>query len=140
MNKTRLLLLTLLVFVIHTVVVMLTCGWLFSWVYALPPVEIWVPMETMTSPQTMMYLNLLALVIAFFFVFVYAIIYKGIPGKTWTRGLMYGLLLWLASSIGMASMIFLMNISPFVVIYWMAQGLLISLLSGLFVGGLYKGK
>jgi hypothetical protein len=97
-------------------------------------------METMTSPQTMMYLNLLALVIAFFFVFVYAIIYKGIPGKTWTRGLMYGLLLWLASSIGMASMIFLMNISPFVVIYWMAQGLLISLLSGLFVGGLYKGK
>lgn len=140
MNKTRLLLLTLLTFVIHTVVIMLTCGWLFSWVYALPPVEIWVPLSVMTNPQTQMSLGILGLLIAFFFVFVYAVIYKGIPGKTWTRGLMYGLLLWLPTSLGMASMIFLMNINPIVVVYWMIQALVISLLSGLFVGGWYKGK
>lgn len=140
MNKTRLLLLTLLVFVIHTMIIMLTCGWLFSWVYTLPPTEVWLPKEVMMSSQTLLNSNLLTLVMSFFFVYVYAVIYKGVPGKTWSRGLTYGALLWLITGVGMSSMMLFMAISPTVVIYWIIQALVISLISGSFVGGLYKVK
>lgn len=139
MKATRIILLTVLTWIVSTVVILLTCGWLFTWVYAIPPM-IWVTPETMQTTPYLVGSNVAHLVINFFFVLVFAILHKGIPGTGWKKGLMYGLLIWLVGALSMAIMPFYMTISTTVVIYWILQALVIYLINGLLVGALYKER
>ncbi len=53
--------------------------------------------------------------------------------------MMYGFFVWLLGAFtGIASMSFYMTISTTVVIYWIIQGLVISIISGAIVGAIYK--
>ena len=117
----------------------LTCGWLFNWVYTLPPTSLWKPPEAMMSASTLVATNLIGIVISFLFVIVFYVLYKGIPGKGVKKGLCYGLILWLVGALsGMASMPFFMNIAVGVIIYWILAALVSNLIGGAIVGALYK--
>lgn len=89
--------------------------------------------------MNMVFMYGLSLIGYFFFALVFAVLYKGIPGKGVKKGLMYGLLLWLVTAfLGMSTMPFYMNIAPVLVIYWIAQALIMDLVGGAILGAIYK--
>jgi len=73
------------------------------------------------------------------FVWVYALINKGIPGKNrFMKGLLYGLLVVLVGLIpGMISTYQYMTVATTVVIYWTTWGLVVSPLKGLITAAIY---
>ena len=108
-----------LLWIVGTIYTWLTCGWLFQWVYTIEPI-IWQPAEAMMSGANLFWSNLAGIVIGILFVLVYAILYKGIPEKGAKKGMMFGVLLWLACTFGgMVTMPFYMTISWTVIIYWL---------------------
>ncbi len=128
------------IWIVGIIWTMLTCGWLFNWVYAIPPV-IWKDAAAITSIGNMIGSNLLGLLIALIFVFVYAWLYKGIPGKGIKKGLAYGFIVWLVSAFsGMITMPFYMTISWVVIVYWVLNGLISYLIFVLIAGAIYKEK
>ena len=78
----RVLLAGIVVGILSSVWGWLTCGRLFNWVYALEPTIIWKPPAEM--PFVLM--NVASLVFAFLLAFVYALIYKGLPGRGIVKG------------------------------------------------------
>ena len=127
-----------LVWIVSFVWTMLTCGWLFNWVYGIEPI-IWRTTEQIMGAGTFIGSLLLGLLIALIYVFVYALIYKGIPGKGVKKGLMYGALLWLVAPFsGMITMPLYMTVAITVVVYWILNALVIFLINGAIVGKIYK--
>lgn len=138
MKVTSLFLSSLVVWIVSTAIGWLTCGWLFSWIYEIPP-KIWLDPHTMTATGNMIAMFLVGLIGAFLFVLVYAIVYSGIPGFGVKKGLTYGFLIWLISALaGMATIPFYMTISAWVVVYWIIQALVIKLVTGALLGVMYK--
>jgi hypothetical protein len=138
MNTKRILIASLVVWIVSTAFGWLTCGWLFNWVYTLPP-NIWQPEEVMATG--LIWMALLGILIAAIFVTVYAVLFKGIPGKGVNKGLTYGSLIWLVSGFsGMITMPFYMTIATTVVVYWIMNFLVISLINGAIVGAIYGEK
>lgn len=85
-------------------------------------------------PPEFFYLSLaLAFVTSIVFVYAYVLLKKSIPGKGWaSRGVNYGILLFLMSSVPSAfSMLLLINLPPLLVFGWVVEGLVISLAGGL---------
>lgn len=116
---------------------MLTCGWLFTWVYELPP-NIWLSEEAMMNPLLFGSSQVLGLILAFAFVYVYHVFYKGIPGKGAKKGMIFGALIWLVTALGMITMPFYMTIATTVVVYWIIQNLVLKVITGAIVGAIYK--
>ena len=115
-----------------------TCGWLFNWVYQIPP-NIWKTAEQVAG--NMVWAVLLSLVPAILFTVVFVILYKGIPGKGIKKGINYGILVWLVSAFGgLMTMPFYMTISVTVIIYWIIQGLVVNVVNGIIVAAIYKEK
>ena len=138
MNTKKLVLSTVVMWVVHTIFLWLTCGWLFKWVYEIPPI-IWKTPEAMMETANMLASLLVGLIVSLLFAVVYAVFYKGIPGKGVKKGLHYGFFIWLVSALsGMASLPFFMTIATTVVIYWIAQALVLSLINGAILGAIYK--
>ncbi len=138
MNTKRILICSGLIWFIGTVFMWLTCGWLFRWVYEIPPI-IWKTSAEMMNVPSMVGANILGILTSLIFVLGYAFLFKGIPGKGIKKGISYGIIVWLLASVsGLASMPFFMTIAPAVVIYWIIQALVMKLISGLIVGKLYK--
>lgn len=138
MNTKKILISGVVIWVISTIFGLLTCGWLFSWVYTLPP-NIWKDPVEMMSTGNIIGGNLTGLFRAIIFALVYALLYKGIPGESVKKGMMYGILVWLVGALaGMASMPFYMTIATTVVVYWIIQALVLNLISGAIVGVIYK--
>ena len=136
MNVKKLLIASVVIWIVGTVFGMLTCGWLFSWVYELPP-NIWQSHEAMM--ENLVWMNLLGFFGYLAFAFVFAIFYKGIPGQGIKKGVNYGILIWLAGSlVGMFTMPLYMTISTTVVIYWIVQALALNLINGAIIGKIYK--
>ncbi len=134
MNIKRILIAGIVVWLVEFVIGALTCGWLFNWVYKLPP-NIW------KTSINMIGMNIVGIIRAMMFVLVFAIFYKGIPGKGAKKGIVYGLLIWLVGALpGLAGMPFYMTIANTVVIYWLIQCLILSLLTGAIIGVIYKEK
>lgn len=77
MNIKKLLIATLAVTAFNFIFGMLTCGWLFNWVYQLEPTNVWKPMENF--PFALYIVSLL--IVELIFVYVYALINIGIPGQ-----------------------------------------------------------
>ena len=115
-----------------------TCGWLFNWIYQIPP-NIWKTAEQVAG--NMVWAVLLSLIPAILFTAVFVILYKGIPGKGLKKGMNYGILIWLVSSFGgLMALPFYMTISATVIIYWIIQSLVMNVINGVIVAAIYKEK
>ncbi len=140
MNVKRILISGAIIWFVNSLFGWLTCGWIFNWVYRLPP-NIWKDPITMMSVGNMIGMNLCGIIIAMIFAIVYAVLYKGIPGKGARKGMTYGLLMWLIGAFsGVMSMPFYMTIATTVVVYWIIQALIMSLINGAIVGTIYVEK
>lgn len=139
MNYKRFILAGIAIWIFGVAWAFLTCGWLFNWVYQIPPI-IWKTPEEMMTTQSFLGSNAIGLLISLIFVLVYAVLYKGIPGTGVKKGLMYGLLVWAIGSLGMASLPYYMTIAPAVVLYWILNFLVAHLIHGLLVGAIYRPK
>lgn len=135
MKISKVLITTIVVSVFNFIVGALTCGNTFSWVYKLEPTNVWKPMTSAILP----YMIAEILIVNLLFVIVYALLQKGVPGKNkFTRGLIYGILVWAVGLIpGMLSTALYMTVSKVVVIYWTVWGLIVSPLKGLITSAIY---
>jgi len=138
MNAKRIVISSLLIWIFKSAFVMLTCGWLFNWVYQIPPIIWKAPAQMMQTPNMLISYGG-SLLVSLVFVLVFAWIYKGIPGKGAKKGVAYGFIVWLVGALsGITLMPSYMTIATTVVVYWLIQLLLISLISGAIVGAIYK--
>ncbi len=139
MNAKRIVIAGVVVWIVSSIFFFLTCGWLFKWVYKLPP-NIWRDFTAMqASAGNLIGAHVIGIIRALLFVLVFAILYKGIPGKGVTKGMIYGVLVWIVGALtGMASMPFYMTIATGVVIYWIIQQLVLGVINGAIVGAIYK--
>ena len=127
-----------LVWISSTIIASLTCGWLFNWVYQIPPI-IWVSPEQMMSTQSLILSNIIGIFSGILFSLVYAFFHKGIPGEGIKKGVNYGFFLWLVGALsGMANMAIFMTIANTVIIYWIIQALVINIINGIIVAKIYK--
>ena len=81
MNIKRIILAGVLVWSVSTVIRWLTCGWLFSWVYQIPPVEIWKTPEMIMAFGNTVGSLAVGLLAAVIFALVFGLLYRGIPKK-----------------------------------------------------------
>lgn len=135
MKISKVLIATIVVSVFNFIVGALTCGGLFSWVYKVEPVNVWKPMTNAILP----YMIAEILIVNLLFVVVYALIQKGVPGKNkFTKGLIYGLLVWLVGLVpGMLATAIYMTVSKVVILYWTVWGLIVSPLKGIIASAIY---
>lgn len=135
MKIKKIILAVLVVAIFNILVGMLTCGGVFSWVYKLEPINVWKPMASV-SPLLMIASTFF---IDLIFVVVYALINNGISGKNkYTKGLLYGLIVWGVGLIpGMIATYLYMTVATTVVIYWTIWGLIVSPLKGLIAAAIY---
>jgi len=134
----KLFLAAFVIWITGTVFAMLTCGWLFNWVYAIPPV-IAKSFEAMFTPGNMVASYILGFLTSVIFVLVYAWLHKALPGKGVKKGIYYGLIVWLVGAFsGMVSMPFYMNIATALVIYWILQALVLNIIIGIIAAAIYK--
>ncbi len=139
-NLKKILYASLVVWVVSGVYGWLTCGWLFSKVYTLPP-NIWKPVAEIMTPANQIGALIVGLVAAFVFVSLYAVLWKGIPGKKIRKGIDYGVLVWLLGVMwGLASMPFYMTINVLVVVYWIFTSLISFIILGAIVGKMYTPR
>lgn len=140
MNIKRILGSSVVLWIVGSAFGWLTCGWLFNWVYTLPP-NIWKDMTMLMTPGNMVGSIVFGFIISVIFVSVFAYLYKGIPGKGVKKGMTYGFLVWLVGTVsGIITMPFYMTINSIVVVYWVLQALVLNLINGAIVGALYKEK
>jgi hypothetical protein len=71
---------------------------------------------------------------------IYAVIEKGIPGKTLIKkGVIYGLLIWLVGGIaGSLAMVLLINLPIDLIAFWAVTGLIIDLIAGIATAKIVK--
>ena len=140
MNAKRIVISGVVIWIVSSIFGFLTCGWLFNWVYQLPP-NIWRDPATIMSVGSLIGTNVIGIIHGLLFALVFAILYKGIPGKGVNKGMIYGVLVWIVGALsGIATMPFYMTIATTVVIYWIIVNLVLGVINGAIVGALYKEK
>lgn len=131
----RIVLAGLAVTVFGTAVGMVTCGWLFNWVYTVEPVNVWRPMDG--GPPSWVLLGELG--IAILLAAMYAMVCKGVPGKNrLVRGLLFGLLVWIVGILpGMFATYAFMTVAPVVLLYWTILYFFVLPVKGLIIAAIY---
>ncbi len=138
MNTKKIIISSVVIWIVSVAFGFLTCGWLFNWVYQLPP-NIWKSPEAMAV--NLIWMNLIGLLTAIIFASVFALLYKGIPGQGIKKGINYGFIIWLVSALsGMITMPFYMTIATTVVVYWIILALALNIINGAIIGAIYKEK
>jgi len=134
MNYWRIFIAGVVVTVFEAGVGMITCGWLFRWVYEIEPTNIW---RVMDAPPAAYYLGIMALNIVL--ALVYALLVKGIPGKNkLIKGLVFGLCVWAVGNLpAMLATYMFITVGPTIVIYWTITGLVFTPLMGLIIAAIY---
>lgn len=134
MNYWRIFIAGVVVTVFEAAVGMITCGWLFKWVYEIEPTNIW---RVMDAPPVAYYSGVMALNIVL--ALVYALLVKGIPGKNkLTKGLVFGLCVWAVGALpAMLATYMFMTVGLTIVIYWTITGLVFTPLMGLIIAAIY---
>ncbi|MFA5148359.1 MAG: hypothetical protein WC491_04440 [Candidatus Omnitrophota bacterium] len=117
------------------IVAAVTCGGVFNWVYKLEPTNVWKPMD---GPPVLAY-HVVGLLLNMILVAVYALLRKGIPGKSrLVKGLVYGLCVWAVGMLpGMFATYYFMTVATEVVIYWTILGLVEYPIMGLIIAAIY---
>jgi hypothetical protein len=135
MKRGKILIAGIAVTVFNSIVGAVTCGGIFNWVYKLEPTNVWKPMKGAPGPMFFLASFILSLI----FVFVYALINKGIPGRNWlVKGLVYGLLVWALGVLPtMLSTYFFMTVATTVVVYWTISSLITYPLNGVIIAAIY---
>lgn len=135
MNIKKLIFAVLVVTVFNVLIGMVTCGGVFNWVYKLEPTNVWKSMENFSLPLMIATTFITDLL----FVFVYALINKGVPGKNkYVKGLLYGLLVWMVGMFpGMIATYLYQTIATTVVIYWTIWALVVFPIKGLIASAIY---
>lgn len=112
-----------------------SCGWLFNWVYKIEPVNVWKPMS---GPPGMDFIAR-GLALNMIFAFCYAILRKGLPGKSRIqKGAALGLFVWALGMLpGMNAMYSFMTVAPAVLVYWTILGLIQAPLEGIIIAAIY---
>lgn len=135
MNIKKIILAIIAVAVFNIIAGMLTCGGVFSWVYKLEPTNVWKPDESISFPLMIAGIFFVDAI----FVWIYALINKGIPGANrFVKGLVYGLLVVLVGLVpGMIATYTYMTVATTVVVYWTIWGLVVSPIKGLIAAAIY---
>lgn len=135
MNIKKLILAIIAVAVFNVIVGKLTCCGVFSWVYKLEPTNVWKPEASVSIPFAIAGMFFVDVI----FVWVYALINKGVPGANrFAKGLLYGLLVVLVGLVpGMIATYTYMTVATTVVIYWTVWGFIVSPLKGLITAAIY---
>jgi len=109
------------------------CGWLFKWVYQLPPVDVW---RVMDAPARRYYFG--TLLVSFFFVLVYKLYGKALAYTSRIRkGLVYGVSVWAVGIVpGMIATLVFMTVNMTVIVYWTVMGLILTVIEGVIVASL----
>lgn len=116
---------------------------LFGGVFNLEPTNIWkwTPAMGFNIPVSWPILFLMNIVLAIAFAWVFALLYKGIPGKGVRKGVNFGLLAWLIGVIPPMTTLFLMtNMAFLAIIYFTIQGLVEWVVYGSVIAAIYKEK
>ena len=131
MKVSKIIVAGILVTVFNAILGGLTCGYMFSWIYRVPPVCAWKPM---TGPPGMSF-YIGSLLVSILLAAVYAVINKGIPGKSLVaKGLNYGFYVWAVGLLpGMFFTNAFMQVSCAIVIYMTVMGLLRLAVNGLII-------
>lgn len=114
---------------------------LFDWVFKLEPASVWkwTPAMGFNIPVSWPFLFLMNIVLAIAFAWIFAALYKGIPGKGIQKGFMFGLFAWLIGVIPPMVALYLMtHIAPVALVYFTAQGLFEWLVYGMIISVIYK--
>ncbi|MFA5028801.1 MAG: hypothetical protein WC713_13100 [Candidatus Methylomirabilota bacterium] len=121
--------------VFNAVIGMVTCGWIFSWVYKLEPINVWKPMNGGPGAMFMIGSFVLSVILSF----VYALIQKGIPGGSkFMKGIVFGLCVWAVGMLpGMFATYAFMTVATTVVIYWTILGFIKTPLEGMIIAAIY---
>lgn len=116
----------------------ITCGWLFKWVYAIAPTEVWKPESTYTGTFWII-LNTGNFISSFLLACVYGWIQKGLPYEcACCRGSAFGLIVWLVGVLpGMFALYMFTTIAPTVLIYWAISGAISLQIAGLILAAIY---
>lgn len=114
---------------------MISCGWLFSWIYKLEPTSVWRKMDG--GPGLFFMAGML--VLHFALAVVYSYLHIGIPYETlYMKGLFFGLCLWAVSTLPMVlSTYTFMNVANGVLVYWTFSLLIQKLAKALIVAFIY---
>ena len=118
-----------------------TCGWLFKWIYAIEPTNVWKPESAYTGAfWAKVYIG--SLILWFFFAAAYGLINKVFTADcSLCKGAAYGLIIWLVGMLpGMWMTYSFMTVSYQVVIYWTISGLVSLMISGMIVAAIYGKK
>ena len=70
MNPKKIILSGVIIWIVNSIIGFVTCGWLFNWVYEIPP-NIWKAPEVMMSGTNMLWVNLIGLIYGFIFASAY---------------------------------------------------------------------
>ncbi len=114
---------------------MISCGWLFSWVYRLEPTYVWRKMEGGPGLFFMVGMLLLHLALAI----VYSYLNVGIPYESLlAKGLFFGLCLWAVSTLPMIlSTYTFMSVANGVLVYWTFSLLIQKIVKALILALIY---
>jgi predicted neutral ceramidase superfamily lipid hydrolase len=118
---------------------------LFGWIFELEPTSIWkwTPHVSLTSmPITWLTFFILAnTILAIFIVFLYAVLYKAIPGTGIKKGLTFGLLMYpMSVLIPMFSIWAMFRVAEEAVLLFTLEQLIEILVYGAIIGLIYKER
>ncbi|MCS4541620.1 MAG: hypothetical protein HY929_04770 [Euryarchaeota archaeon] len=115
-------------------VVGMVSGFIFSPEYAATP-QLWKPMTGAWWYQIIA-LNFLEGIL---YGLIFSVLYNGIPGKGWKRGLNFGLILWLVATVPGMSMTYLtMAVPNTIVLSWTIGGLISLVIAGPVITVVYE--
>ena len=141
MNYKKIFFLGILLWLVTALFMWLSCGWLFEWIYKVSPTKLWESHKVIMKLPNVIGRNFFCLLHSWIFVFVYALLYKGVPVNGYKKGIVFGSLVWLLSSFtGFAMLGFIMKIAKGVIIYWILQSLILNWIKGFIVGIWYHPK
>lgn len=137
MNTKRLMIAMIVVFVALVVLELLFHGVILASIYKEQPPELWRSEAEMNKYMWLLYPGYAVLAVLFCYIYT-----KGYEGKDGIgEGLRYGLIIGLLMQVPRAFGTYATMPYPGnLVVYWLIGGLIESLILGLLVGAIYKGK
>lgn len=108
--------------------------------YSVEPTEVWKSINFQDPIFLSIYYGGI-FILNFFFAWVFALFYHGIPGEKIGKGIWYGFSIWLVGVLpGLFTSYILTNIAEIVVIYWIVNLLIERIIAGIIIASIYKPR